>query len=230
MWALKKDVQSIGDRLKLFTRETSQTLIDLKTIIRRFDEVMTQKASKISLSTVEQQLNTTLDAKGTVACSCCLTELIFESIADKKVIEENTKAQKELKAHVEEELERLMLSVTNLNFTVEKEIRNSVRRNIEKLKSEVQVRYQESNILNEDQIKKLISWKVELPEILSYLEQKSNVKDTEHSMKAIDVLHKQVKHLCVILIEVIRQEVARYTKWKDSEHVMQCVFFPYSFL
>jgi hypothetical protein len=57
----------------------------------------------------------------------------------------------------------------------------------------------------------MLSSKVERQEVLSYLENKSNIKDTEDSMRAIDVLHKQIKHLCVILVEIMRQEVARFT-------------------
>jgi hypothetical protein len=38
-------------------------------------------------------------------------------------------------------------------------------------------------------------------------------------MQANDILHKQIKHLSVILIEVLRHEIEKYTKSKESEIV-----------
>lgn len=63
--------------------------------------------------------------------------------------------------------------------------------------------------------------KIEKQEVLSYLESKSNVKDTQETMKAIDILHKQIKHICVILIEIMREKVFEFTKSTESENAKQ---------
>jgi len=36
-------------------------------------------------------------------------------------------------------------------------------------------------------------------------------------MKATDILHKQIKHLSVMIVEILRNETAKYEQNQDSE-------------
>jgi len=111
------------------------------------------------------------------------------------------------------EIEKWIDTVANLNFIVEKQINLSVKSSIQRLKSELKFKYNGSNILTEDDIKALLSTKIERGELLRYLDGKANVKDTEESMEVAYVLHRQVKHIWVILIELMRQEISSVIKY-----------------
>jgi hypothetical protein len=50
---------------------------------------------------------------------------------------------------------------------------------------------------------------------------KSNKKDTYSNMKAIDILHKQIKHLSVILVEILRKEAMEFSKAPDLEQTIK---------
>lgn len=99
---------------------------------------------------------------------------------------------------------------------VEAEIKSAVRQAIEKAKNELKFKYNGSNLVNEEDVKSIIKTKIDRNEVLSYLETKSNVHDAKITMDSIEILQKQLKHLCVITIEIIRQEVGKYTSWKDT--------------
>ena len=58
---------------------------------------------------------------------------------------------------------------------------------------------------------------MEKNEVLALLEFKSNTHDTETNMKATDILHKQVKHLIMLIIEVLRREVSKSSGNYHSE-------------
>lgn len=94
---------------------------------------------------------------------------------------------------------------------VEAEIKSAVRQAIEKAKNELKFKYNGSNLVNEEDVKSIIKTKIDRNEVLSYLETKSNVHDAKITMDSIEILQKQLKHLCVITIEIIRQEVGKYT-------------------
>lgn len=115
------------------------------------------------------------------------------------------------------ELYKYVEEVTILRFNLSQEIKQSIKKSYQQLKNEIQFNYQESNILTGDQVRALMSTKVERAELLEYLEKKSGIKETQETMKSIDVLHKQIKHICVIMIEFLRQEVSKYTKSNDSD-------------
>lgn len=72
-----------------------------------------------------------------------------------------------------------------------------------------------------EEIESLMSSKVERAELTTALEIKSNKIDTNINMKAIDILHKQIKHLAVILIEILRDKTMKYMKSENSESALK---------
>ena len=111
--------------------------------------------------------------------------------------------------------------MSELNFTVDTEIRTSVRKAINSAKNELQFKYSGGNLVNDNDVKDLIKSKIERSEVLSYLEVKSSKQDTQNTVNALDIMHRQLKHLCVIIIELLRQEVAKYTKNGETEQALQ---------
>ena len=61
--------------------------------------------------------------------------------------------------------------------------------------------------------------KIDRCEVMALLGLKSNVKDMEVSFRSSDILHKQIQHLSVILIEILRHETDKYMKVKVSDQV-----------
>jgi hypothetical protein len=66
-----------------------------------------------------------------------------------------------------------------------------------------------------------LTTKVEKSELVSIADMKSNKKDTYSNMKAIDILHKQIKHLSVILVEILRKEAMEFSKAPDLEQTIK---------
>ena len=62
-------------------------------------------------------------------------------------------------------------------------------------------------MLDSNEIKNMISSKVDRDELTVLYDLKSNKLDMEMTMKSVDIVHKQVKHLVVILVEIMRLSV-----------------------
>ena len=75
------------------------------------------------------------------------------------------------------------------------------------------------NIVTLKDLETITSTKVERSEITSLLDFKSNKIDTKINMQAIDILHKQIKHLSVVLIEILRRDSLKLIKPKDTQNI-----------
>lgn len=67
-------------------------------------------------------------------------------------------------------------------------------------------------------INKLLDSKANRSEVINWLDLKTNIKDTNSNMKATDVLHKQLMHLSVLVVEILRSEADKYMKQSQSVH------------
>ena len=89
--------------------------------------------------------------------------------------------------------------------------------NIDKMKLELNSKgNQYHNEIRE--MHNIIDSKADKSQMMSVLELKTNTKDTARNMQATDIIHKQIKHLSVLLIEILRHETEKYTKVKEPEH------------
>ena len=61
--------------------------------------------------------------------------------------------------------------------------------------------------LEMDEVKSLMAQKADRTDLASVAEAKSNKVDTEVSLKGIRVLHKQIEHLIVLVIESLRSSI-----------------------
>ena len=61
----------------------------------------------------------------------------------------------------------------------------------------------------------MIETKADKTEVHALLNLKSNIKDTQTSMITCDIIHKQIKHLSVILTELVKNEYEKHTKTKE---------------
>ena len=70
------------------------------------------------------------------------------------------------------------------------------------------------NMLDANEIKNMMSGKVDRDELTALYDLKSNKLDTEMTMKSVDIVHKQIKHLVVILVEIMRLSVTAQSETK----------------
>ena len=68
-----------------------------------------------------------------------------------------------------------------------------------------QVAYSVQSGLEQQDIVGVLSKKAEKTEVEELRRNKTNKCDSENQMKAIDIIHKQVTHTVVLLIEVVKQ-------------------------
>ena len=145
-------------------------------------------------------------------------QLSFIFIDKLRLLEQLGNEYRTLKNNLQQKVEnteKLTTSMDNtikeLNKSITLEIKNSVRKNIDQLKTEFKSKGDEWKTDNK-KINRVIEEKADKTEVLSLLNTKSNVKDTDANMKAIDIMHKQIKHLSVIMVEILRFETEKYNK------------------
>lgn len=112
-------------------------------------------------------------------------------------------------------MENMETIINNLHYELLDKITDTVNRSYQQLKNDITVKYRGNNITTKDEVLKLMNTKVEKEELLCYLNQKSSLKDSYETRKGLDVLHQQIKHICVIMVEFLRQEVSKYTNSND---------------
>lgn len=74
---------------------------------------------------------------------------------------------------------------------------------------------------NRDSIQAMISNKIDKEEMLSLLEMKSNKNDMNLTQKSLDMLHRQSKHLIVLIIELIRQMTSKHNDTVESRNARE---------
>jgi len=52
-----------------------------------------------------------------------------------------------------------------------------------------------------------------------FLDKKSNKIDTQSTMHSIDILHKQIKHLSVLMVEMLRIDVMETVNTAEQEQI-----------
>ena len=60
---------------------------------------------------------------------------------------------------------------------------------------------------NVDEVGVMIKHKADMSDLKNLMDIKSNKVDTENNMRNIDILHKQITHIVVLLIELLKTNV-----------------------
>jgi len=159
-----------------------------KQIVNRFDEIITHKASKISQEKLIHEL------RGYVHQDFYLKEK-----------NNNDELFTENKHSIDKWYEML----EKIHEKMNSEITLSLKRGLTQLRNEFILHNKPENSVDFQTFNNSMKHKIEKSEVLSLLENKSNTQDTETNMKATDILHKQIKHIVVILIEVLRKDLLK---------------------
>lgn len=98
------------------------------------------------------------------------------------------------------------------------EINFALKRSLNQLRTEFVAQNDPNNMVDYKTFNSFVNNKVEKGELMSLLQLKSNVQDTEINMKATDILHKQLKHVLVLLIEVFRKDLLKFEQNKKPKN------------
>ena len=108
-------------------------------------------------------------------------------------------------------------SFKDLSEVVDYEIKSAVRKGIKEVKNELFAKNRSSSTVTIEDVEEMLSSKIERTELEYVLDLKSNKVDTQSNMQAVDIIHKQIKHLTVLIIEILRKEVMKFMKMPDNE-------------
>lgn len=184
-------IHGFEENMKTFTKDVTQ----VREIVARFDEVIIEKASKLNIDEVYNKLKE------------------YSTIADFTYLED------ELKSHREELLQKITElngDIDHINKFVKSEINSSIRKISVNLRQELKRNTDKGNI-NREIVTKMISNKIDVIEFENKLSTKSNVRDVETTMKAIDIIHSQIKNMVVILIENLNINIDQLNNVNESE-------------
>ena len=169
--------------------------IDLsKEIIRRFDEVLCSKASKISIDEIKSYFEDLIKTKH--------SELQYEVL--------------QVQSGVDDRFKNLDQDLVSLVAKVDTDIKLAVNRASSYLTNKLKT--ENKGYVNHDTVLDMISDKVDRIELMALLGHKSNKNDLETSWKAVDVMHNQIKNIAVTLLELISQLVDIDANVPDSEN------------
>ena len=71
-------------------------------------------------------------------------------------------------------------------------------------KVNVNVRQKGEGLIGEDELKILLSKKAEQTELQKIADSKTNKYDSEQQLRAIDIMHRQLDHTVILLMEIIK--------------------------
>ena len=64
------------------------------------------------------------------------------------------------------------------------------------------------NARNPDEIQNMIKNKADLSDLQHMMDVKSNKIDTENNMRCVDILHRQIEHVIVLMVELIKTNLS----------------------
>lgn len=167
-------------------------------IIRRFDEIINEKANKVAINDVYEHLS---------------SKYVSDSNFKDKIQLQDDKIQ-ELNSTVE----NLEDTFQKLNNVIDMEIKSAIRKQMSSFKHSTTSKAPTvTNGVTFKEIDDLMVNKVDRSEMELVLNLKSNKTDTNTNMVSIDIMHKHIKHLAVLIIEILRSKTMRYLKSEESE-------------
>ena len=184
-------VKGFEANLVEFGKDMEQT----KEIVKRFDEVILEKASKISLEAVDQK---------------------FELYVKKEQYEGDHNKISEFQNNTQGSIKDLSSGIEQLTQKVDVEIKLAVKKATNYLSNELK-KNSGKGYVNKEAVLEMISDKIDKVELLSLLEFKSNKHDMETNMNAVETLHKQIQNVLVIILEILTNTLDEDQNNLDSE-------------
>ena len=194
----KKNLDALRKEIEPIVQQCQQSIANFKTdmfrhsqMIRRFDEVMCEKAQKTSIQEVYNELLKYIKKEE------------FESENQSMIENVESKLQEfdEMKEIINELNEKI-------KFGIQSAVRKSSKTETMKITQMVQNMIPKSSGSQDtDVLKKQIDLKADKFDLNQIGNYKSNKIDTENNSKAIDIMHKQMRHLVIMMMENFRVQL-----------------------
>ena len=194
----KKNLDALRKEIEPIVQQCQQSIANFKTdmfrhsqMIRRFGEVMCEKAQKTSIQEVYNELLKYIKKEE------------FESENQSMIENVESKLQ---------EFDEMKEIINELNEKIKFEIQSAVRKSskTETMKITQMVQNmipKSSGSQDTDVLKKQIDLKADKFDLNQIGNYKSNKVDTENNSKAIDIMHKQMRHLVIMMMENFRVQL-----------------------
>lgn len=113
-------------------------------------------------------------------------------------------------------IDNLKIDLDDLDGKIDEILQQSVKKAMDQVRYDIQTNRLGGTKVDMDAIQSVLQQKIDKDELLTLLDLKSNSDDTRNALKSIDVLHSQNKHLIVILWELLRQRVTKFTEKNEN--------------
>ncbi|CAI2361510.1 unnamed protein product [Moneuplotes crassus] len=183
-------------KIKAFTKDNN----DCKDIVQRFDEVITLKASKISLHKVEESLQRKVQEDSYQEDQ----QIIFEDFSK-----------------LQAQMQNLGNKIDDFNTHVQNKVQEYGRKEVNKIRAEINQNKLGGGKIDLDDIKSMVEDKINKEELMTLLNFKANKEDSKNNQKALEMLHKQSKHLVVLIIELIKQASTKFTNSEETRNAKE---------
>ncbi|CDW74827.1 UNKNOWN [Stylonychia lemnae] len=187
------EVQKFEESLLDLNRECRKT----QEIVRRFDEVILDKASKQNIRELYKKLDDYVER-----------DLFIDYKADNNVKFQNFNNKQ---AKLEESLDYL-------GKNINKDIIQVVKKEMTQQGIKLQTGLQNPNPINltEGELKGYLESKADKVDVIEIRNTKSNKQDTENSIKWIELLHKYIKNVSVLQTEIAKQMQSSSTETEQQ--------------
>ena len=183
---LKELYQKTVPEIKRFEERLVQFSIEMAksdTILRRFDEILTEKASKQDLREVQNQ---------------------FQNYTKETEFGYLRQGTEDRIMNVQEKIFDIEANIEMLGRNLSKEIFQAVRRAVNSIGKNQADHDGKSGLTAEETTRLMIHQKAERVELENLIALKSNKVETELAFKWVELVHKQLKQTLVLLIEMLR--------------------------
>ncbi|CAI2358875.1 unnamed protein product [Moneuplotes crassus] len=182
--------------------ETVKTLEnDVKTysqIMNRFDEVICSKASKISLSNLENDM---------------------QNYVHGEKYKRDQDFSQDVFNRIYEKIDDCYKFISKTAQTSEDNINTLFNKGMDEMKKEFMSYHSPENLVDYGTFNSALDTKVEKSDLDKLLEGKSDINQMDTNTIALQVLHKQLKNIGILVFEILRKE---FMKFEESKKIKNC--------
>ncbi|CDW78660.1 UNKNOWN [Stylonychia lemnae] len=182
---LRKEVVPLVQEFKKKMEIHDESYVQMKEMVRRFDEVLSEKASKMAINELQFHVE--------------------QHYVKKKYWD---KLQEEINKTIEQQQNTVKLmqeSVRMFEVNMSEEISNAVKKALAKAMANYErVLNQFSKFFDQEELNKTLERKVDVEVVQTLQDIKANKVDLEGCLNLIESLHSRLKHMSILSVEMAR--------------------------
>ena len=154
-------------------------------MIRRFDEIMLEKANKSNLTEIYDSL--------------------LKFLGKEEFTHFESKCVRDIQ-HNAEQIKRIETMIDSMGTEINNEIFGAVKRATLHITSKIGARQEhaQKESVGKELLEQLLEQKADKDEVDALFDMKTNKVDMQNQMKSTEILHNQLKQLLILIVEVIK--------------------------